>query len=152
MQARYLGYLGLCWTKFNQDNQDSQVGLFNHFSFFPRHVDFGARWNCSQTFSQSFIFNSETLVSPTITALQAELAAGPWSSAIKLELEAFLAGALIEAVGGELLIPCSIKNHCETIHRYCASRETSVSQQRERERERERKKKHGKGKINGKGK
>ena len=48
-------------------------------------------------FSQSFIFNSETLVSPTITALQAELAAGPWSSAIKLELEAFLAGALIEA-------------------------------------------------------
>ena len=59
-------------------------------------------------------------MSPAVIAdLQRELAVGPWSAAIKLELEQFLAERLIASVGGELLRPatcfqCLIFNTCET--------------------------------------
>ena len=48
---------------------------------------------------------SAALCPSMIAELQGELAAGPWSDAIKLELEQFLAGALIALVGKQLLRP-----------------------------------------------
>ena len=47
---------------------------------------------------------ASTLSPAIIAELQGELAVGPWSAAIKLELEQFLAEMLIASVGGELLL------------------------------------------------
>ena len=66
----------------------------------------------------------------TITMLRNELKQGPWSSAIKLELEEFLANEFIDVVNGESLSPATcfpcLMIFCNS---YVASRETSVRQQ-----------------------